>query len=135
MNISSVNTGVSPNDGTGSTIRDAFNIVNTNFNSVETFITSYNYQSPSTGFNLTIGNDISSLILNPSATIASGNITMPGSPWDGFVQRICTTNTITSLTMIPNLGQTIKNGLTTITAGQGVGYIFRSTDNTWYRLY
>lgn len=135
MDIRSINIGTTANDGTGESLRAAFDKVNNNFNEIESFIVRYNHQTPNTGFDIEIDNGVGTLVLEPGSTLATGTITMPSTPFDGQVQRICTTAVITSLTVNANSFQTILNAPATLTAGAGAGFIFRSTNNTWYRLY
>lgn len=135
MDIRSVNIGASANDGTGESIRSAFDKVNNNFNQIEQHIVRYNHQTPNTGFDIEIDDEVGTLVLEPGGTLATGTITMPATPYDGQVQRICTTQTITSLSVESNVGQTIKNPPSTLSAGSGCGFIYRSTNTTWYRLY
>lgn len=135
MDIRSINTGSSANDGTGESIRAAFTKVNNNFDVIERVLKSYNYQTPNTGFDIEIEDNTSTLLLQPGATLASGTITMPATPYDGQIQRICTTQTITSLSIEANTSHSILNDPSTLVAGTGIGFIYRSTNNTWYRLY
>lgn len=95
----------------------------------------YTYNAPATGFSLTIGNSVGCLILNPAATLATGTVTMPASPWDGQRVEVCSTQTVTTLTVSANTGQSIKNAPTMISAGSGFRYRYRASDTTWYRLY
>lgn len=95
---------------------------------------SYTYNVPVTGFALTIGAGVQYLILNPAGTLATGAVTMPAAPTDGFVVTISSTQVITALTLTPNSGQTI-NGLTTaLAASIAIKYLYRSADSTWYRV-
>lgn len=95
----------------------------------------YDYQTPATGFSYTIPNTVTHSILNPAGTLATGTITMPASPVDGQINTVATSQTITALTVNPNTGQSIMNAPTTLSAGTGFQYIYRSADTTWYRLY
>lgn len=98
----------------------------------------YSYQTPATGFSITIGASIRTLILDPAGTLATGTITMPASPVDGQEIRIASSQTITALTVSPNAGQSIKNAPTALTVSttgpQGYEFIYRSSNTTWYRL-
>lgn len=89
------------------------------------------YQVPLTGFSITPV--ASKTLLNPAGTLATGTITMPASPDDGTVVGVSTTQTVTSLTVSANTGQSINNAVTTLTAGSTVSYIYRATDKTWYK--
>jgi hypothetical protein len=99
---------------------------------------SYNYQTPATGFNITIGNNIYTQILDPAGALLTGTLTMPSSPGDGQVVRITSTQSISTLTVSPNAGQSIKNAPTSftvsLTGDQGYEFIYRAANTTWYRL-
>jgi hypothetical protein len=99
---------------------------------------SYSYQTPATGFTITIGNSVYTLILEPAGALLTGTITMPAAPVDGQVVRVTCTQNITTLTVSPNAGQSIKNaptGFTTsLTGDQGYEFIYRAANTTWYRL-
>ena len=41
-----------------------------------------NYQVPTTGFTITLGNNDCNLILEPAGTLATGTVTMPATPSD-----------------------------------------------------
>ena len=94
---------------------------------------SYDFQVLTTGFSYTFATGITTLIAAPAGTLAAGTITMPGSPADGMVITITTTEEITALTIAGNSGQSIVNAVTTLTAGSGANYIYRLTNTTWYR--
>lgn len=88
------------------------------------------YQVPLTGFSITP--IAGKTILNPAGTLATGTITMPATPFDGMMVRVSTTQTITSLTVSANTGQSISNAVTTLAAGGRLGYIYRAANATWY---
>ena len=92
-------------------------------------------QAPTTGFTITIANNISTLILNPAGTLATGTITMPATPIDGQEVQITSSQTITGLTVSPNTSQTISNAPTTLTAGIGYKFIYHLAGTNWYRLH
>jgi hypothetical protein len=94
----------------------------------------YTYNVPVTGFSLTIGSNIQYLILEPAGNLATGTITMPASPPDGYTVGISSTKNVTSLTLTPNTSQTIPNTPTALTAGVGITFLFRSANSTWYRI-
>ena len=91
------------------------------------------YVTPSTGFNSTIGNTTGLYVINPAGTLASGTLVMPATPVDEQQVTIISTQTITALTHNGNTGQTLLNGLTTITSSIRATWIYRSADTTWYR--
>lgn len=94
---------------------------------------SYDFQVLTTGFSYTFASGITTLIAAPAGTLATGTITMPGSPADGMVVTITTTQEITALTVNANTGQSIVNAVTTLAAGGGAKYIYRLANTTWYR--
>jgi hypothetical protein len=100
--------------------------------------TSYSYQTPVTGFSITVGDAVYTLLLEPAGVLATGTIVMPANPTDGQVVRFSTTQNITALTVSPNAGQTVKNAptsmLVNLTGSQGYEYIYRLANTTWYRL-
>lgn len=96
---------------------------------------SYSLQVPTTGFTITIADNTSSLILNPAGTLATGTITMPATPINGQLVRVCTSQIITTLTVSANAGQTITGAPTTLPLGGGFGYIYNLSGTNWYRLY
>jgi hypothetical protein len=99
---------------------------------------SYSYQTPATGFSITIGAGVRTLVLDPAGTLATGTITMPASPVDGQEIRISSSQNITALTVSANAGQSIKNAPTAFTVSttgqQGYAFIYRASNTTWYRL-
>lgn len=95
---------------------------------------SYSLQVPTTGFTITIGDNISGLLLNPAGTLATGTVTMPATPIDGQIVRIATSQTITALTISANSGQTIATATTTLALGRGVQFIYQLSGTKWYQL-
>jgi hypothetical protein len=93
---------------------------------------SYSYQTPTTGFAITIADNISQLILDPAGTLATGTITMPATPIDGQIVCVSDSQVQTALTVSPNTAQSIKNAPTSLTAGGRFCYQFRITNTTWY---
>jgi len=103
---------------------------------VKTYVdnAAYTYNVPLTGFALTIGASIQYLILDPAGTLATGTITMPASPTDGYRVGIASSKIVTALTLTPNTGQTIPNSPTALAAGVGVTFLYRNANATWYRV-
>jgi hypothetical protein len=93
----------------------------------------HTYNVPVTGFDLTINNNVRELILNPAGTLATGTITMPGSPQNGRKVRIMSSQEVTALTLSPNTGQTILGAITIIPANGFVEYSYRKSIDTWFR--
>lgn len=96
----------------------------------------YSFQTPTTGFSITIAGTTSTLILDPAGTLATGTITMPATAGiaDGQVVVVSTSQTITALTTSANTAQSIKNAPTTLTAGGAFAYMWRLANTTWYRV-
>ncbi len=96
--------------------------------------TSVSYQVPTTGFTITIANNITSLNIDPAGTLATGTINLPATPVDGQIIEVATTQTVTALT-IAAAGKTLNNAPTTLVAGSGFSYRYRLSSTTWYRRY
>lgn len=94
----------------------------------------YSRQIPSTGFSITIGNQVAYLILKPAVTLASGTITMPAAPVDGQEVGISSTQIISTLVIQGNTGQTIDGPLTTLTSNGFGRWKYILADTTWYRV-
>jgi hypothetical protein len=94
---------------------------------------SYAYQAATTGFSYTFPVGITTLILNPAGTLATGTVIMPAAPADGMTITISSSQIITLLTVSANTGQSIVSAVTTLLAGGGAKYIYRATGTTWYR--
>ena len=112
-------------------------VINTD-NSVTTEAATANtggsFQTPSTGFTITIANATTFLNLDPSGTLLAGTINLPAAPIDGQIVEVSSTQTVTTLTVSGN-GHTIKNAPTTIAAGTGFSYRYHLANTTWYRRY
>jgi len=98
----------------------------------------YQYiETPSTGFAETILTNKSKVIIDPSAGLAAGNVTLPNVTVDGTVISIHSSETITAFG-----ANTIQTGTVikpdsgyTLTAGQGVTYMYLAQKNIWYKLF
>ena len=99
-------------------------------------------QTHTSGLTVTVLNSTTWMIINPSVTLSTLNITMPASPSDGqtvdisFGGTLTTGNVVTSLTITPNTGQAILQNSTTsnVEAGEAIRYRYNSTNTKWYRL-
>ena len=94
----------------------------------------YTYNAPVTGFAITVGNNITQLILEPAGTLASGTVTLPAAPEDGDTVGISSTQAITALTISPNAGQTVADAPASFAVGGAVKFLYRATNTTWYRI-
>lgn len=99
-----------------------------------------------TGFSVTIPANKPIYIVNTAACTnsicATGTITMPASPNDGYMQRIISTGTnggtVTTLTLSGNTGQTVDTAPTALTESKtgafGYAFVYDSAAATWYRF-
>lgn len=92
-------------------------------------------QSPSTGFSITPGAGILTLILTPSGTLAAGTVTMPANPIDNQELIVMSTHIVSTLTVSANAGQSIANAPTAFVANTSFGYRYNAANAYWYRLY
>lgn len=91
------------------------------------------YNTPTTGFSLTLSDNTCRTILTPAGTLAAGTVTTNATPFDGQEHVISTTQTITALTVAANSGQSLANGMpTTLTAGGSFRIHYRLSNTTWY---
>lgn len=95
---------------------------------------SYDFQVLTTGFSYTFASGTTTLIAAPAGTLATGTITMPGSPADGMVITITTTQEITALTINGNTGQSIGGTqVAQMPANSAMSFVYRQSNTTWYR--
>lgn len=95
---------------------------------------SYDFQVLTTGFSYTFASGITTLIAAPAGTLATGTITMPGSPADGMVVTITTTQEITALTIAGGAGQSIGGTqVALMAANSSMSFVYRLANTTWYR--
>jgi hypothetical protein len=126
--LPNINIGSSPNDGTGSSLRDAFTIVNENFQLIEAFfpdsdvanltanITSTGTSAFNTLNGATIGNAGAAIV---GATVSAATIGNSGATLTGTISTAAQTNitslgTLSALTVAGTLTHTGKNVTTTV---------------------
>ena len=95
---------------------------------------SYDYQVLTTGFSYTFATGITTLLIEPAGTLATGTITMPASPADGMVVTFSSTQQITALTVAANTGQSIKGNSVQAIPNQPLSWVYRLTNTTWYAM-
>lgn len=84
---------------------------------------------------------IGNLVILGSAALSATTVQFPASPIDGQQLGLTANQTIATLIMSPNTGQTIDakaqvTALTTsTTATYGYKFLWRASNSTWYRLY
>ncbi len=93
---------------------------------------SYDYQTPTTGFSYTFASGITTLIMVPAGTLATGTITMPATPADGMTITFSSSQVITALTVNGNSGQSIVGAPTSMSAGGASTFVYRLSNTTWY---
>jgi hypothetical protein len=97
----------------------------------------YSLQVPTTGFVITIGNTVKTLILAPTGTLASGKVILPAAPVDGQIAAITSTQTIIALTVAASPGQGVVGAPTTLTVSTTGPYCYEfeyvAPNATWYR--
>jgi len=95
---------------------------------------SYDFQVLTTGFSYTFATGITTLLIEPAGTLATGTITMPASPADGMVVTFSSTQQITALTVAANTGQTIGGTqVALMAANSAMSFVYRLSSLTWYR--
>ena len=96
---------------------------------ISNFYTATGYTIGST----TISKDIT--LLTGTGTIGSTELTLPASPTDGRIVRIATDQTITSLTLSANAGQTFDmTPPTTLAQSESLAYLYDLASTKWYRV-
>jgi hypothetical protein len=80
----------------------------------------------------TINNNISFLVLHASGTLTTYTVTMPATPIDGQLVNVTCNQSITTLTLSGNSGQTIVGAPVTLATGAGINYIWVNADSLWY---
>lgn len=96
---------------------------------------SYEVLVPATGFSHTIPVNTGLCLLTPAGALATGTLVLPAKALDGFEQQILSTQTVTTLTVSPSVGQTIT-GTAVFALAAGVQAVFRWRGDTavWYRM-
>lgn len=93
------------------------------------------YNVPTTGFTYTMPNNIAASVFIPAGALLAGTIILPATPIDGQIVEFSTTQTITTLTVNANAGQSISNAPTTLSIGAGFSFRYRQSNTTWYRRF
>jgi hypothetical protein len=132
-----INTGSSPNDGTGATLRDAFVQVNSNYANLETIgfatgnisasgsisvtggitnagaqiETGYQQVKPTANVAVTVNSNVNRVLIHPTDTIISfgANVILPNTQVDGTIVSISSNVTIAQLAVVtPWVGTTVS---------------------------
>ena len=89
---------------------------------------------------ITVSPLIGKLIILGSAALSPTTVQMPAAPIDGQTLALTANQTIGTVTISPNAGQTIDSkalvtAITPSTTGSyGYDFIYRAANTTWYRL-
>lgn len=94
--------------------------------------TNYSFQTPSTGFSVTLANNIWHTVLDPAGTLATGTVILPALPGDGMIVNVRSSQVITALTVSPNSGQSVLGNPTAFAAGGIFECIYHLGNTTWY---
>ena len=94
----------------------------------------YTLSVPTVGFNITVPNNVNAYVINPAGTLATGTFVMPAAPYDGQRLKFTSSQTVTTLTVTANTGQTVLGSPGTITATAPVEYLYVASSKTWYRI-
>ena len=128
--LPNINIGSSPNDGTGSSLRDAFTIVNENFQLIEAFfpnsdVANLTANITSTG---TSTFNIIEAVEVKGATIGNSGASLVGTVSTAAQPSITSLGTLSTLAVTGTLTHTGKN-VTTITSVNSGPYTVLDTDN------
>jgi len=90
--------------------------------------------TPVTTGSTTIRDGVGGIYLEHGSTIASHTVRLPVNPDDRQEVTIAARSTVTTLTLNSAGTATVRNAVTTITAGSTVRYCYRKSDDIWYRI-
>lgn len=91
------------------------------------------FQFASSGGSVTVSTGAGTLLLD--GVNSTFTITLPRSPQNGRILHIATAGAVGTLTISPPGAETVTNAPAALTAGQGIAYIYRTANTSWYRLY
>lgn len=87
---------------------------------------------PLTGFTITIPDGVSSYVINPAGTLATGTFTMPANPAEGMLLSVGSTQTQTAVTFTANTGQSFAVAAPTALTAK-VAATWRYLAGVWYQ--
>ena len=95
---------------------------------------SYTLASPLTGASLTFANNQDLFELTPAGTISTLTVTLAPAPSDGQTECINTSQTVTTLTVNANTGQTLVTANTSpLAIGVSQCWQYVASNASWYR--
>ncbi len=91
------------------------------------------YPSLAAAGTLTLNNtDWHVVVITTSPPLATATIKMCAAPFDGQLVDIRVDGAITSLTVLPNTGQSVNGAPATLALGGVMTAIYRASNTTWY---
>lgn len=105
-------------------------------NQIKAFSSGQNisFRSVANGFSETFAAGEDAMVLSNAGLLAAGTVTMPATPLNGQVVRLTAAMTVTALTVLANVGQSIFGAPTTIGVSLPVAFVYRAANTTWYRI-
>lgn len=98
----------------------------------ERLIPQVQYSAPTTGSTVTVqSTGHVRLLINPAGSLLALTISFPGSPSDGDVLQLGSTQAVTTVTMS---GGTIVGGLTSFVVGSTATYCYSVTASEWVKI-
>lgn len=94
---------------------------------------SYTKVAAGTGFSYTFVNFQADMLFEPAGTLAAGYVTAAPTPTDGAQECVFSTQAITAFYWAANVGQTINNAITALSANTRVCYRYSIGNATWDR--
>lgn len=89
------------------------------------------YTTPTTGSTINVNaTGHVQLIINPVGSLLALTVALPGSPSDGDVVNISSSQVVTTLTMS---GGTIVGALTSLAVASFAEYLYSATAGVWFR--
>lgn len=88
------------------------------------------YATPTTGATITISSTTSVLTINPSGSLLALTLAFPGSPSNGQIVFINTTQAVGTVTYS---GGTFVGGLASFSANGTAAFVYSSGDSSWHR--
>lgn len=97
-------------------------------------VTGYQYSVAANAATTTANINISRVIFDPAATIATHTVTLPAGAVDGQIISVHSTAQITSLTVNSATGTVKPSSAFQLNAGTGVEYFWHASATTWYKI-
>lgn len=95
----------------------------------------YQLISVSSGFNITLDDNMSTYIITSGSTLSSGTIVFPNNVIDGQRLTLLSIHPISTISIQCQTGQNVLNAPTLLSSGVSVSYIYVSTISSWCRLW